>query len=114
MTERIRKLYLDRIGFDAGRPDLIQHFTKVHAYARLIGEGEGLGDKAGSDGCEEASVSPPAGGRETAGSSGGAASVSARGSRNPAAHRKKQTKITFFIFPSCPFPLVFICIWDRP
>ena len=26
------------IAFDRGQPDLIQHFTKVHAYAKLIGE----------------------------------------------------------------------------
>ena len=36
MQERIRRLFLAMIGFDRGDPDLIQHFTKVHSYARLI------------------------------------------------------------------------------
>ena len=30
------------IAFDRGDPDLIQHFTKVHSYARLIAASEGL------------------------------------------------------------------------
>ena len=38
MTERIRKLYMKMVEFDRGEPALIQHFTKVHAYAALIGE----------------------------------------------------------------------------
>lgn len=42
MTDRIKALYFAMIAFDRGRPDLIQHFTKVHSYARLIGEAEGL------------------------------------------------------------------------
>ena len=42
MEERIRELYLRMIDFDAGQPALIQHFTKVSAYARLIAEQEGL------------------------------------------------------------------------
>ncbi len=42
MTERIKKLYFKMIDFDRGQPDLIQHFTKVHSYAKLIGETEGL------------------------------------------------------------------------
>lgn len=35
------------IKHDAGNPKLIQHFLKVHEFARLIGIGEGLG-KAGA------------------------------------------------------------------
>ena len=42
MTDRIRALYLRMIDFDAGEPRLIQHFTKVHAYAALIAGSEGL------------------------------------------------------------------------
>ena len=42
MTRRIRELFLRMIAFDAGDPDLIQHFTKVYAYCTLIAEGEGL------------------------------------------------------------------------
>ena len=42
MEKRIRDLYLAMSEFDRGRPDLIQHFTKVHAYAALIAECEGL------------------------------------------------------------------------
>ena len=42
MQERIRQLYLKMIQFDAGQPDLIQHFTKVHSYARLIAACEGI------------------------------------------------------------------------
>lgn len=42
MKERIRQLYLSMMAFDAGQPDLIQHFTKVHAYAKLIAESEGI------------------------------------------------------------------------
>ena len=30
---------------DKGHPKLIQHFLKVHAFARLIGEGEKLDEK---------------------------------------------------------------------
>lgn len=40
MTDRIRALYHRMIDFDAGDPDLIQHFSKVHAYAKLIAESE--------------------------------------------------------------------------
>ena len=40
MTERIRGLFLSMIRFDHGDPDLIQHFTKVHSYAKLIAEAE--------------------------------------------------------------------------
>ena len=42
MQERIRRLFLAMIGFDRGDPDLIQHFTKVHSYARLIAASEGI------------------------------------------------------------------------
>ena len=43
MTERIRALYMKMVEFDCGQPALIQHFTKVHAYAKLIAEQESLG-----------------------------------------------------------------------
>ena len=42
MQERIRRLFHAMIAYDAGDPDLIQHFTKVHSYARLIAASEGL------------------------------------------------------------------------
>ena len=42
MQNRIHQLYLKMIAFDRGQPDLIQHFTKVHAYAKLIAELEGV------------------------------------------------------------------------
>ncbi|MBR5108828.1 MAG: HD domain-containing protein [Clostridia bacterium] len=42
MQERLQKLYLKMMDFDRGQPDLIQHFTKVHAYAKLIAELEGI------------------------------------------------------------------------
>ena len=42
MQERIRRLFHSMIRFDAGDPDLIQHFTKVHSYAGLIAESEGM------------------------------------------------------------------------
>ena len=42
MQNRIIQLYLKMIVFDRGQPDLIQHFTKVHAYAKLIAELEGI------------------------------------------------------------------------
>ena len=42
MQNRIHQLYLKMIVFDRGQPDLIQHFTKVHAYAKLIAELEGI------------------------------------------------------------------------
>ena len=46
MRERIRQLFHEMIAFDRGDPDLIQHFTKVHAYACLIAESEGLDPSA--------------------------------------------------------------------
>ena len=42
MQNCIHQLYLKMIAFDRGQPDLIQHFTKVHAYAKLIAELEGI------------------------------------------------------------------------
>lgn len=36
------ELFLAMIRFDAGDPARIQHFTKVHSYAKLIGEMEGM------------------------------------------------------------------------
>ena len=42
MTDRIRRLFLRMIEFDRGEPELIQHFTKVAIYCRLIADGEGL------------------------------------------------------------------------
>lgn len=41
MHERLRELFRQMILFDADA-DLIQHFTKVHSYAKLIAESEGL------------------------------------------------------------------------
>lgn len=38
----LNKLYLEMIKYDKGDPKRIQHFSKVHAYAKLIGELEGL------------------------------------------------------------------------
>ena len=42
MNARLNRLYHRMIAFDAGDPALIQHFTKVHAYACLIAESEGI------------------------------------------------------------------------
>ena len=42
MNARLNQLYHKMIEFDAGDPTLIQHFTKVHAYACLIADGENL------------------------------------------------------------------------
>lgn len=39
---KIQKLALAMINYDNGDPKRIQHTTKVHAYASLIGIGEGL------------------------------------------------------------------------
>lgn len=36
----LNKLYLEMINYDKGDPKRIQHFTKVHSYAKLIGENE--------------------------------------------------------------------------
>ncbi len=40
--EKLWKLTQEMIAFDRGDPRRIQHFIKVHSFARLIGEGEGL------------------------------------------------------------------------
>lgn len=40
--EPLQKLYLQMIQYNAADPGSIQHFTKVHSYARLIGQAEGL------------------------------------------------------------------------
>lgn len=42
MNARLNQLYHKMIEFDGGDPALIQHFTKVHAYACLIADGENL------------------------------------------------------------------------
>lgn len=39
---KIDRLILDMIEFDAGEPKLIQHFMKVHEFARLIGNMENI------------------------------------------------------------------------
>lgn len=38
--KQLNQLFLGMIHFDAGDPKRIQHFTKVHSYARLIAESE--------------------------------------------------------------------------
>lgn len=38
----LNKLFLEMIHYYGGDPKRIQHFTKVHSYAKLIGELEGL------------------------------------------------------------------------
>lgn len=40
--DKISKLTLEMIIFDAGKPDLIQHFIKVHEFAKLIGNMENI------------------------------------------------------------------------
>lgn len=42
---KIQSLSLAMINYDYGDPKRIQHTTKVHAYASLIGIGEGLDDE---------------------------------------------------------------------
>ena len=42
---KIQKLALAMISYDNGDPKRIQHTTKVHAYASLIGIGEGLDEE---------------------------------------------------------------------
>lgn len=39
-TEQLNHLFLSMIEFDVGDPLRIQHFTKVHSYARLIAQTE--------------------------------------------------------------------------
>lgn len=41
-TQKLNDLFLSMIEFDRGDPKRIQHFTKVHSYARLIAQSEGL------------------------------------------------------------------------
>ncbi len=41
-NDLLDRLFLAMIRFDNGDPQRIQHFTKVHSYARLIGRMEGL------------------------------------------------------------------------
>lgn len=40
--EQLEQLYMEMIRLDAGDPKRIQHFVKVHSFARLIGIAEGL------------------------------------------------------------------------
>ena len=40
--ERLNALFLKMIAFDEGDPKRIQHFVKVHSFAKLIGELEKL------------------------------------------------------------------------
>lgn len=50
MTEervaKLNELFLAMIHFDAGDPKRIQHFTKVHSYARLIAQSESMEEEA--------------------------------------------------------------------
>jgi hypothetical protein len=39
------KLFMEMVRYDQNDPKRIQHFTKVHAYAHLIGLQEGLSEK---------------------------------------------------------------------
>jgi len=38
----LNRLFMEMIAYYSGDPKRIQHFTKVHSYAKLIGEQEGL------------------------------------------------------------------------
>lgn len=42
--QQVDDLFMDMIAYYDGDPKRIQHFTKVHSYARLIGIGEELDD----------------------------------------------------------------------
>lgn len=42
---QLNQLFLAMIRFDQGDPTRIQHFTKVHSYARLIAQSEGMDPK---------------------------------------------------------------------
>ena len=42
--QQLDDLFMDMITYYDGDPKRIQHFTKVHSYARLIGVGEGMDD----------------------------------------------------------------------
>lgn len=43
--QQLDRLFLSMIEFDRGDPKRIQHFTKVHSYARLIARSEGMAGK---------------------------------------------------------------------
>ena len=43
-NQQLDDLFMDMIAYYDGDPKRIQHFTKVHSYARLIGIGEELDD----------------------------------------------------------------------
>ncbi|MDO4546118.1 MAG: HD domain-containing protein [Bacillota bacterium] len=43
--DKIDMTFMEMVRFDAGDARRIQHFTKVHAYAHLIGAAEGLDEK---------------------------------------------------------------------
>ena len=45
MDDKLRQLYRAMWKWDEGDPQLIQHFAKVHSFARLIGTCEGLDEK---------------------------------------------------------------------
>jgi HD superfamily phosphodiesterase len=45
MDPRLRKTMKAMIAYDAGCPKRIQHFLKVHSFARLIAETEGLDEE---------------------------------------------------------------------
>lgn len=45
-VHQLNQLYLAMIHFDAGDPMRIQHFTKVHSYARLMAQEEGMDPEA--------------------------------------------------------------------
>lgn len=45
MTQALYRLFAGMINYFSGDPKRIQHFTKVHAYAQLIGFGEGLSEE---------------------------------------------------------------------
>jgi predicted metal-dependent HD superfamily phosphohydrolase len=40
--DKVKDLILEMIHFDAGEPELIQHFVKVYEFAKLIGLMEGI------------------------------------------------------------------------
>ena len=43
--DKLEKLYLAMIEYEKAVPSRIQHLTKVHSYARLIGKAEGLDER---------------------------------------------------------------------
>ena len=45
MNDKLKALYLAMWQWDAGDPQLIQHFAKVHSFAKLIGAAEGLDEE---------------------------------------------------------------------